>query len=62
MKYTMPYQLEKIGAGYKVKNISTGAYHSKKPIPKARAEAQMRLLYGIEGGMIPRGKKDDSKK
>ena len=53
----MPYDIKKVGTGYKVVNTATGKEHSKKPIPKARAEAQMRLLYGIEKGMIPRGKK-----
>lgn len=53
----MPYELRKKGTGYVVKNMVTGQEHSKKPIPRARAEAQMRLLYGIEHGMIPRGKK-----
>lgn len=52
----MPYMLEKFPTGYKVKNTVTGQYHSKKPIPKTRAEAQMRLLYGIESGMVPRKK------
>lgn len=54
----MPYELRKKGTGYVVVNTQTGKEHSKKPIPKARAEAQMRLLYGIEHGMIPTGKKD----
>ena len=49
----MPYELKKVGTGYKVKNKETGKEYSKKPIPKARAEAQMKLLYGIEHGMIP---------
>lgn len=53
----MPYELRKEGTGYKVINKETGKEHSKKPIPKKRAEAQMKLLYGIESGMIPRGKK-----
>lgn len=53
----MPYALVKKGTGYVVKNTETGKEHSKKPIPKARAEAQMRLLYGIEHGMVPRGQK-----
>lgn len=53
----MPYELRKKGTGYVVVNKETGKEHSKKPIPKSRAEAQMRLLYGIESGMIPRGKK-----
>jgi len=53
----MPYEVKKKGSGYVVKNTETGKEHSKKGIPKKRAEAQMRLLYGIEQGMIPRGKK-----
>ena len=53
----MPYDLKKKGSGYVVVNKETGKEHSKKGIPKARAEAQMRLLYGLERGMIPRGKK-----
>lgn len=55
--FWMPYDLVKSGTGYKVKNLETGQFHSKKPIPKARAEAQMRLLYGIEHGMVPKGKR-----
>ena len=57
----MPYELKKKGTGYVVKNTETGKEHSKKGIPKARAESQMRLLYGIEKGMIPRGKKEGGK-
>lgn len=53
----MPYELMKRGSGYVVKNLATGKEHSKKPISKKRAEAQMRLLYGIEKGMIPTGRK-----
>lgn len=53
----MPYSIIPKGRGYIVKNTETGKEHSKKPMPKARAEAQMRLLYGIERGMVPRGKK-----
>ena len=53
----MPYKLEKKGTGYVVVNTTTGKEHSNKPIPKQRALAQMRLLYGIESGMVPRGKK-----
>ena len=61
MKYIMPYQIVKVPGGYKVQNTATGAFHSKKGIPKARAEAQLKLLYGIEHGMVPRGKKEDKK-
>ena len=40
----MPYMLEKLPGGFKVKNKETGKTYSKKPIPKSNAEAQMRLL------------------
>lgn len=53
----MPYEMVQRGTGYIVKNLKTGKEHSKKPIPKARAEAQMRLLQAIDHGMVPRGKK-----
>lgn len=57
----MPYDIQKKGTGFVVVNTATGKEHSKKGIPKKRAEAQMRLLYGIESGMVPRGKKKDGK-
>jgi len=57
----MPFEIRKKGTGYVVVNTATGKEHSKKGIPKSRAEAQMRLLYGIERGMIPRGSKKDDK-
>ena len=57
----MPFELKKKGTGYVVKNIQTGHEHSKKGIPKKRAEAQMRLLYGIEHGMVPRKQKEQKK-
>ncbi len=55
----MPYELIKKGVGYIVKNKETGKEHSKEPIPKERAVAQMRLLYGIERGL--KLKKRDNK-
>ena len=58
----MPYELIKQGTGYKVKNKESGKEYSKKPIPKQRAEAQMRILYAIEGGMVPRGQTGKGKK
>jgi len=57
----MPYALIKKGTGYVVKNTETGKEHSKKGIPKTRAESQMRLLGAIEHGMISKGKKKDGK-
>ena len=53
----MPYQLIQRGSGYVVKNTETGREHSKKPIPKKRAESQMRLLQAIQYGFRPTGKK-----
>ena len=47
----MPYELKKKGAGYVVRNKTTGKEYSNKPISKSRAEAQMRLLYMVEGKM-----------
>jgi len=43
----MPVALEKTGRGWKVVNQDTGKTYSKNPIPKARAEAQLRLLNAI---------------
>ena len=40
----MPYKLMKSGSGYKVMNMETGKHYSNHPIPKANAQAQMRLL------------------
>ena len=53
----MPYELVKKVGGYVVKNLESGKEHSKKPIPKSRAEAQMRLLYAIDKGYVPGKKK-----
>lgn len=44
----MPYHLEKSGKGYIVVTTSTGRKHSEKPISKAKAEAQLRLLESIK--------------
>jgi len=41
----MPYKLEKSGQRFFVVSTETGKKHSKKPLPKARAEAQRRALY-----------------
>lgn len=52
----MPYKIvSKVLGGqvqYAVKNTQTGKTHGWTTQPKA--ESQMRLLYGIEGGMIPK--------
>jgi hypothetical protein len=49
----MPYEVKHKGAGrYAVVNKKTGKEYGLTT--KAKAEAQMRLLYGMEGGMKPR--------
>lgn len=52
----MPYALLKHkDDSYSVINSATGKVHSKHTTHE-KALAQMRLLYGIEGGMTPRGR------
>jgi hypothetical protein len=41
----MPYAVRKSGSGYKVFNKESGKSYSKKPLPKDRAQAQMRAIY-----------------
>lgn len=41
----MPYEIRKSGSGYVVVTKGTRRAHSKKALPRARAEAQMRALY-----------------
>ena len=41
----MPYEIEKVNGGYFVKVIDTGRRLSKKPIPLARAKAQIAALH-----------------
>lgn len=45
----MPYELHKEGKGFFVETKNTHKKHSKHPLPKERAEAQMRALYRIMG-------------
>jgi hypothetical protein len=47
----MPYELVKKRGEDKFFVVSkkTGKKHSEEPLPKARAEAQMRALYRAEG-------------
>ena len=40
----MPYELKKVKNGYYVVSIETGKKHSKRPLSKAKAEAQLRIL------------------
>ena len=44
----MPYKVSKSGKGYKVVTKATGRAHSKKPLSKKKAQAQMRALYANE--------------
>jgi len=44
----MPWHLQKSGKGYYVVTTSTGRKHSLKPISKAKAEAQLRILESKE--------------
>ena len=44
----MPWTLQKSGKGYFVVTKGTGRKHSKLPLPKERALAQMRALYANE--------------
>ena len=43
----MPWRLVKAKGGYFVETISTGRKHSEKPISKAKAEAQLRVLESL---------------
>ena len=49
----MPYAIRKVKDGYKVVNTATGKVHAKHT-SRARADAQLRLLRGVEHGMKPR--------
>lgn len=44
----MPYHIIKEGRGYVVITTSTGRRHSDKPISKAKAEAQLRVLESVK--------------
>jgi hypothetical protein len=53
----MPYALERWGSkGAIVVNTQSGKHHSNSPIPMANAKAQLRLLRGVEHGMVPKKK------
>ena len=52
----MPYTIEKEGSCFKVINKKTGKVHAKCTT-KAKAEAQLHLLQGVEHGWEPSGKK-----
>jgi hypothetical protein len=44
----MPYTIKKVGGGYKVAKKGTSKTYSQKPMPKAKAVAQMRAMYANE--------------
>lgn len=52
----MPYQIKKVKDKWIVVNKETGKLKGTHDTYK-KAVAQMRLLYGIEHGLIPRKKK-----
>jgi len=41
----MPYKLQKSGDGYYVVSKDTGRRHSKAPISRGKATAQLRAMY-----------------
>ena len=51
----MPYAILKHGNAFKVVNSATGKVHAKHT-SLSNAEAQVRLLRGVEHGMQPRGR------
>jgi hypothetical protein len=54
MPYMLIHHVKNGKVEYAVKNKQTGKNHGWTT--KAKAEAQMRLLQGIEHGLIPRSK------
>lgn len=52
----MPYSILPHNGGFKVVNTATGEVHAKHTT-RPRAEAQVKLLRGLEHGMIPKKKK-----
>jgi len=51
----MPYKVRKVKNKWKVVNKKTGRVAGTHDTKK-KAESQMRLLYGIEGGLKPHKK------
>ena len=52
----MPYELVQKGGEWIVRNKETGKLHAKGTT-KAKAQAQLRLLHGIDNGWKPTGEK-----
>jgi len=46
----MPYHIVKTVEGYFVENKDTGKRYSQRPMTKANAAAQLRVLQQAEGG------------
>ena len=51
----MPYAILSAKGGFKVVNTATGKVHAAHTT-REKAEAQVRLLRGVEHGMVPRGR------
>jgi hypothetical protein len=51
----MPYKIEPVADGFKVKNTETGHFASTRPLPHKTAVKQFRLLEGLENGWQPTG-------
>lgn len=51
----MPYEIKRRGLHYEVVNRDTGKVHARHTT-KAKAEAQVRLLRGVDHGFRPTGK------
>jgi hypothetical protein len=52
----MPYTMKRVKGGWRVINTASGKIKAKRTT-KAKAKAQLRLLRGIEHGMIPRNRR-----
>lgn len=52
----MPYEIKKSGKGYYVVNIETNKKFSNKPIPRANAEKQMKLLQYLDSKPLKKKK------
>ena len=52
----MPYAILPADGGFKVVNTASGAVHAKHT-SRAKAEAQVRLLRGVEAGTLKPRKK-----
>ncbi len=51
----MPWRIYKVKGGFRVRNTDTGQVHAYRTTKK-NAERQVRLLRGVEHGLVPRKK------